>query len=411
MFELTASHYQGTTVPRSRWEPPDVVGNKISEPYVQEGEEVLRRRLEQEVDAELDTIETLKDEAKAQIEAMEKFPNDIGTTETNIRYGGTDAVRHVETLADKIESDRSAGDRHHDRAPTALAFIAKWAPWAEALGFFVFAAFFLDVPVLTPWVDWMGWTFAVVLVVGICLILAWSVHYAAVAHNHMREAAAEGQKHAAERSRRNRLIFGAIVVVAAGGITFGMVERGLRSLAGAGPVVTFVMIGLAVITGLLLPVLTFWGKAFDGSKVSREHDAMVADLDEDFLEYGELREQVELNETAIAEIDQAILTRRLPDIREEVQATVNGARVPYGFLRLQIGLPAQPAPPGESSIEVGDNGPVGHISNGIPGADAVSMRPIFDRLAHLQALRDELQTLHARFVALPPHPWDHSSTR
>ena len=65
------------------------------------------------------------------------------------------------------------------------------------------------------------------------------------------------------------------------GITAALIERGLDALGHAQTAVAVVMIMLAVTTGLLMPTLAFLGKALDGSKVSRERDALTDDLDED----------------------------------------------------------------------------------------------------------------------------------
>ena len=252
-----------------------------------------------------------------------------------------------------------------------------------------------------------GWTFAVVLVVGICLILAWAIHHAAEAHNHAREQQADRQSHEAEKSRRNRLVYGIIAVVAAGGITFGMIERGLTALAGGSLIVTVVMIALAAITGLLLPVLTYWGEALDGSKVSRERDAMVEDLDDDLDDHADLSAEIEELFAKSEALDEIIVTDKLPRIRDEVQSEVNGAREDHLFLLVQLGLDAELPPPAAMKVEPGVSGPIGTISTGIPGASAVDMQPVWDRMARLQSLRQEGQMLRERRDALPPHPWNH----
>lgn len=406
--EMTIDQYHGSDVPRSGWIPRPPVPTGLCKPFIQSGESVLRDGLETAVDPALDEIAENNETVKDDLDQLAKFPSDIATPEGNKRYGGHDAVAHVEELTDRIEDDRAYGQRHHDRVPKALRLIAKWAPWAEAFGFFVFAAYFLNVPILQPWLDWMGWTFAVVLVVGICLILAWSIHHSAEAHNHAREQKAERQSHEAEKSRRNRLVYGIIAIVAAGGITFGMIERGLTALAGGSLIVTVVMIALAAITGLLLPVLTYWGKALDGSKVSRERDAMVEDLDDDLDDHSDLSAEVEELFAKSEALDEVVVTDRLPRIRDDVQSEVNGARDDYLFLLVQLGLDATLPPPAAMKVEPGVGGPIGTISTGIPGASAVDMQPVWDRMARLQDLRQEGQVLRARRDALPPHPWNHS---
>ncbi|CAM3680650.1 hypothetical protein NOMA109596_06850 [Nocardioides marinus] len=408
VVDMTISHYHPTGLPQSEWYPRPIAATTLAKPFIQGGESILRLGLETEVDPALDEIAENNETIKNDLDQLARFPSDIATPEGNKRYGGHDAVEHVEDSTERIEDDRANGQRHHDRVPKALRLIAKWAPWAEAFGFFVFAAYFLNVPILQPWLDWMGWTFAVVLVVGICLILAWSIHHAAEAHNHGREQQAERQPHEAEKSRRNRLVYGIIAIVAAGGITFGMIERGLTALAGGSLIVTVVMIALAAITGLLLPVLTYWGKALDGSKVSRERDAMVEDLDDDLDEHVDLSAEIEELFAKSEALDEIVVTDKLPRIRDEVQSQVNGAREDYLFLLVQLGLDAELPPPASMKVEPGVSGPIGTISTGIPGASAVDMQPVWDRMARLQGLRQEGEELRARRDALPPHPWDHS---
>lgn len=408
VVEMTIDHYHGSGTHRASWFPRPIAATALARPFIQAGEAVLRLGLETEVDPALDEIAENNEAIKNNLDALARFPGDIATPEGNKRFGGHEAVAHVKKASERIEGDRDSGLRHHDRVPPALRSIAAWAPWAEAGGFFAFAAYFLNVPILEPWLDWMGWSFAVVLVAGICLVLAWSIHHAADAHNHAREQKAERQSHEAERSRRNRLIYGAIAVVAAGGITFGMIERGLTALQGESILVTAVLIALAAITGLLLPVLTFWGRAFDGSKVSRERDAMTGDLDEDFDEYLDLAAEIEEMFATSEAIDEVIVTDKLPRIRDDVQSDVNGAREDYVFLLVQLGLDQEIPPPAAMNVEAGAKGPIGTISTGIPGASTVDMQPVWDRMSRLQGLREQLQSLRERHAALPGHPWSHS---
>ncbi|MBJ7353931.1 MAG: hypothetical protein JHC98_03825 [Thermoleophilaceae bacterium] len=408
IVEMTIDQYHGTGTPRSKWLPGFIAVVALCKYWILRGEGLLRQQLEALVDPALDEMAVFIETIKANLDLLAKFPSDISTPEGNKRFGGHDAVKHVTESTERVEDDRANGMRHHDRVPRALRFIAKWAPWAEAFGFFVFAAYFLNVPILQPWLDWMGWTFAVVLVVGICMILAWSIHHAAEAHNHAREQKAERQSHEAEKSRRNRLIYGIIAFVAAGGITFGMIERGLTALAGGSLIVTVVMIVLAAITGLLLPVLTYWGKALDGSQVSRERDAMGQDLDDDLDEHTDLLAEIEELITRFEAIDEEIVTDKLPRIRDEVQNEVNGARDDYLFVCVQLSLDTEMPPPEPMKVEPAASGPIGTISTGIPGASTVDMQPVFDRMSRLHGLREESQLLRERRGALPQHPWNHS---
>ena len=408
IVEMTFDHYHMSGIARSEWLPRLIAVFALCQYWILRGESLLRLGLETEVDVALKRIADINDAIKTYLDRLVKFPSDVASPEGNKRFSGHAAVQHVKDLTERIEADRANGLRHHDRVPNTLRFTARWAPWAEAFGFFVFAAYFLNVPILQPWQDWMGWTFAVVLVVGICLILTWAIHHAADAHNHGREQKAERQTHEAEASRRNRLVYGIIAVVAAGGITFGMIERGLTALEGGSTLVTVVMIALATITGLLLPVLTFWGKALDGSAVSRERDAMVEDLDADLEEHADLAGEIEELFAQSEAIDEVIVTDMLPRITDDVQSEVNGARGDYLFLLVQLGVDTEVPPPVAMTIEPHVHGPVGTISTGLPGGGTVDMQPVWGRMSRLQGLLQERQLLRERFNAIPPHPWNHS---
>jgi hypothetical protein len=294
-----------------------------------------------------------------------------------------------------------------------LRAISAAAPWAEALGFLAFLTYYLNVPILTPWQDWMGWSFSLILVLYIILGQTWLVDHAARAHNHAREAQAEGQKHHAENSRRQRLWYLVVTSVVAVGITTALIERGLDTLGDAEKAVTVVMVMLAVTTGLLMPTLTFLGKALDGSKVSRERDALSKDLDADREQYEEMVEQIESDLALAKSIDHELVEKTVPSILGDVQETVLEAHAAYDFLRLQIGgLPnrsERSSAAAEIEIAVGGQarGPIG---NGIPGAESVGLQPVLDRDLRLGALRGRLETLESRLRRIPPHPWNHSSS-
>ncbi|QNE18615.1 hypothetical protein F1D05_12735 [Kribbella qitaiheensis] len=405
-YDYVVRNHLASDTPRERWEPQDVVGCQLSADFVQDGRELLAERLEEDVDPALDDIEGLCIGVSTAIDTIEKRPGDLSTPETNKVYGGRSAVSRVSELTDRVETERAMGHRHHDRAPRWLRVISVWAPWAEAMGFLAFLTYYLNVPILSPWQDWMGWTFSLILVVYIILGQTWLVDHAARAHNHCREAQADGQKHSAETSRRQRLGYLLVTGGIAGGITAALIERGLDALGNAQPAITAVMIVLALTTGLLMPTLTFLGKALDGSKVSRERDALSRDLDADLDWHDELVDQVELDLAAARNIDHELVEKVVPAIRSEVQDLVNEAHVPYDFLRLQIGgLSGSHTVP---STAVATTDPAGSISNGIPGADAISLQPVVDRNARLAALRGRIADLDKRFRALSAHPWDHS---
>ena len=76
------------------------------------------------------------------------------------------------------------------------------------MGFLTFVTYYLNVPLFEPWQDWLGWSFAVVVVVVIILGQTWLVRHAGKSHNHAREAHADGHRHEAERgfTRRNQYL-------------------------------------------------------------------------------------------------------------------------------------------------------------------------------------------------------------
>lgn len=412
-YDYVVRNHLAAGTPRNQWEPQDVVGRQLSASYLHDGRDLLNIRLENLVDSGLDAIDGLCGDVDADIDDVSKLPGDLRTPETNKVYSGRLAVDRVEELTDRVERERASGLRHHDRAPAWLRAISVAAPWAEALGFLAFLTYYLNVPILTPWDDWMGWTFSLILVLYIILGQTWLVDHAARAHNHAREAEADGQKHHAETSRRQRFWYLTVTGLVAVGITTALIERGLDSLGDAEPAVTVVMVMLALTTGLLMPTLTFLGKALDGSKVSRERDALSNDLDDDRDHYEEMMKQIRTDLSLAKDIDHELVEKTVPSILADVQEIVREAQSPYDFLRLQIGgLPSRPERADmatEVVVAVGGHAR-GPISNGIPGAESISLQPVLDRDLRLAALRSRLETLESRLRQIPPHPWNHSSS-
>ena len=404
-YEYVARNHLASGTPRGEWEPQDMVGHQLSAPYERDARDLLVMRLKNQADPSLDAIDRLCDDVETTIDAVSKLPADVSTPETNKVYSGRTAADRVDRLTDRVELDRAEGHRHHDRAPAWLRLIAYVAPWAEALGFLAFLTYYLNVPIVRPWQDWMGWTFSLILVVYIMLGQTWLVDHAARAHNHAREAQADGQKHHAEVSRRGRLGYLLLTGTIAVGITTALIERGLDALGQAQTAVMVVMVMLAVTTGLLMPTLAFLGKALDGSKVSRERDALADDLDADREEYDELIEQAEADLAVARSLDRELVEKVVPAILRDAQRVVDEARAPYNFLRLQIGGLANRVEPA-STVEVANRPP---IHSGVPGAEPVSLQPVIDRDSRLATLRARLSELTLRLRRVPPHPWDHSS--
>jgi hypothetical protein len=407
-YDYVVRHHQAAGTPRDEWEPQTVVGRQLSAPYVRDAQDLLATRLKNQVDPALDAIDRLCVDVERMIDELDKLPGDLSAPETNKVYSGRNAVDQVNWLTDRVEADRAAGHRHHDRVPRWLRLISHIAPWAEALGFLAFLTYYLNVPIVSPWQDWMGWTFSLILTVYIMLGQTWLVDHAARAHNHAREAQADGQKHHAGTSRRHRLGYLQATATVAIGITTALIERGLDALGQAETAVTVVMVMLAVTTGLLMPTLAFLGKALDGSKVSRERDALSEDLDEDRQQYDELIEEAEADLAVARSLDRELVEKVVPAILRDAQHVVDEARAPYNFLRLQIGGLSHQAVETSTVVRVA-TGTRPPLSNGIPGAEAVGLQPVVDRDRRLTALRARLAAITTRLRQVPPHPWDHSA--
>jgi hypothetical protein len=74
---------------------------------------------------------------------------------------------------------------------------------------------------------------------------------------------------------------GWLAATAAVGITASLILRGTAVLGDARPTVVALLVFLAVLTGMLMPMVSYLSIARDGSKVSRERDRVAADLDND----------------------------------------------------------------------------------------------------------------------------------
>ena len=125
VVDMTISHYHPTGLPQSEWYPRPIAATTLAKPFIQGGESILRVGLETEVDPALDDIAENNETIKNDLDQLARFPSDIATPEGNKRYGGHDAVEHVEDSTERIEDDRANGQRHHDRVPKALRLIAK----------------------------------------------------------------------------------------------------------------------------------------------------------------------------------------------------------------------------------------------------------------------------------------------
>ncbi len=287
-----------------------------------------------------------------------------------------------------------------------------WVPWVEAAGFLTFVAYYLNVPLLQPWQDWLGWSFAVSVVVVIIVGQTWLVRHAARSPNHAREARADGNRHEAEQGFTRRNWYIGLTAVTAAALTSGMIWRGIAALGDASVGTTAVMVFVATVTGLLLPTLAYLGIALDGSRVSRERDSLAADLDDDLDSYLEIISDSRRDLAGVAEIGDTLKDKTFPDICDTIQEAVDAVYRLYATVRLLIGgLSAEPPPKTTKTIGMDAEGNIrGYIGTSIPSTRKVNLDPLFDRCRRLAEIESQRADLLDRIDALPPHPWGKSRT-
>jgi len=409
---MAAEEQQRAGTPRDRWEPTRVQNDLLADPFITDGEQELARRLEAEADPVLDESQDLIENVKANLDEISEDTRPIATPESGSNYSVAQAVTCVEQHDMKIEQDEALGKHHHRRASALQQRLAVWAPWVEAAGFLTFVAYYLNVPLFQPWLDWLGWSFAATVVVVIILGQTRLVRHAARSHNHAREARADGNRHEAEQgfTRRDRYI--GLTAVTAAAITSGMIWRGIAALGNASVGTTAVMVFVAAITGLLLPTLTYLGIALDGSKVSRERDSLAADLDDDLDAYLESINNSRRDLANVAEIGDRLKGKTFPDICNTTQEAVDAIYRFYGTVRLLIGgLSAEPPAKTTKTIGKDAEGNIhGFIGTSISGTRKVNLDPLFDRGHRLSEIEKQQGALLRRIDALPPHPWGNSRT-
>ena len=407
-----AEEHQRLGTRRDLWEPAPTQNEHLADPFIRDGEQELANRLEAEGDPALDKAQGLNENVKANLDKMAEDAQPIVDGESGANYSVPDAVERVKQDDVKIEQDKAVGKGHHDRASALLRRLAVWVPWLEAAGFLTFIAYYLNVPLLQPWQDWLGWSFAVTVVAVIILGQTWLVRHAARSHNHAREAHADGNRHEAEqgRTRRSWYVAGTAVTVVA--ITSGMIWRGLAALGDVSFGTTAVMVFVAAVTGLLLPTLAYLGIALDGSKVSRERDSLAAQLDDDLDAYLETIDDSRRDLAGVAEIGATLKDKTFPDICNTTQEAVNAVYGLYGTVRVLIGgLSADPPAKITKTIGQDAEGTIhGYIGTSIPGAGKVNLGPLFDRCGRLDEIERQRTGLLDQINALLPHPWGKSRT-
>jgi hypothetical protein len=409
---MAVDGHQRTGTPRAGWELTPLQNDQLADPFIIDGEQELAGRLEAEADPALDEAQDLVESAKASLEEATDNTRPIASPEAGANYSVAEAVTRVQQDDMKIERDRAVGKHHHDRAPVLLKRLATAAPWLEAVGFLTFVTFYLNVPILQPWQDWLGWSFSATVVAVIILGQTWLVRHAAQSHNHAREARADGNRREAELAFTRRNLYIGYTAVTAAAITSGMIWRGIAALGNTTIGTTAVMVFLATVTGVLLPTLAYLGVALDGSKVSRERDSLATDLDDDLADYLETISNTRQDLAGVAETSDRLQDKTFPDICNTTQEAVDAIYSFYAIVRLLIGgLSADPPPKTTQTIGTDADGNIhGYIGTSIPGTRKVNLRPLFDRVKRLNLIEKQRAGLLDRIEALPPHPWGKART-
>ena len=413
LFARTAvEEHQRLRTPRERWEPTPIVNDKLAAPFIADGEQELTSRLGKETDPALDRVQGLVENVKANVDGIVEDTRPISTLESGTNYSVPEAVELVGQHDETIKRDGADGKHHHQRVPMLFQRLATWAPWLEAVGFLTFVTYYLNVPLFEPWQDWLGWSFAVVVVVVIILGQTWLVRHAGKSHNHAREIYLNGHRIEGERefTTRNQYLAGTSVTAVA--ITGGMIWRGTAALGNASIGTTALMIFVAAVTGLLLPTLAYLGIALDGSTVSRERDSLVAELDDDLDDYLEAIGDSRRDLADVAETGDTLKNKTYPDICHATQEVVDGVYGFYGTVRLLVGgLKADPPTRTTKTTDVDTAGnTTGYIGTSIPGTGTVNLDPLFDRQLRLDEIEAQQASLLNRIDTLPPHPWGKSRT-
>ncbi|QHF22869.1 hypothetical protein GTU73_01845 [Rathayibacter sp. VKM Ac-2804] len=389
-------------------EPGTTQNDLFTSEYIEAGDAELEERLDVDIDPQLDEMRDTLESVKAGLDALDEDTLPVVTPESGETMTNAEAIERVGTSNEKIRVDTRAGRTHHLRTSRALMLVGRIAPWLEAVGLAAFMAFFLNVPLMQPWVDPLGWTFAMAVVVVVILGQTYTVHGSARAHNHAREDEAEGNRHEAEKAYRARNRYLLIAAITATTITGGMIARAIVALGDAELGTLVILVALAVVTGLLMPTLAWLAEARDGSTTSRERDRLVEVLDADLEDDLKTRATVHSELAEVEEVRDHLQTSDFPRTVDSAQRTVDECYFPYNAIRVLIGnLQADPPEKTTPTLTRNETGQIigGSIKVSIPGARSVDLSPLIDRLDRLAALEKLRQAHHKRFLDTPAHPW------
>jgi uncharacterized membrane protein len=403
---IAVEEHQRLGTPRRLWEPLPNPNHILAAPFITGGEQELVRRLSKEADPALARAQGLIENVQRNLAKVAEDTQPITSPESGSTYSPVEAADLVGQYDKKIYKDAAHGRYHHTRVPRPLRWLATWAPWIEAAGFLTFVTYYLNVPVLQPWQDWLDWSFVADVIIAIILGQTWLVRRAARSHNHAREARADGHRHEAAWAFRRRNWHLALIAVTAIAITTGMIWRGFAALGNASIGTTAVLLFAAVVTGLLLPTLAYLGIALDGSRVSRERDGLAADLDDRLGTHLKSIGISRRNLVIVAAIGDTLRKRTFPNICHAAQEAVDGVYQSYSTVRLLIGGLSTDAPYRTAeTISVDSAGDIsGYIGTSIPGTGTVSLSPLVARQRRLAEIESKRADLLEQIDALPPLP-------
>jgi hypothetical protein len=112
--------------------------------------------LETEADPTLDEMQQGLESVKENIDTLSQPDRPLSSSELGLNHSVPEAVDAVKKDDTKIKLDTERGENHHRRVHRVLRFVGRWSPWIEAFGFLAFVTYYLDVPLLQPWIDWFS---------------------------------------------------------------------------------------------------------------------------------------------------------------------------------------------------------------------------------------------------------------
>lgn len=370
---------------------------------------LIQGRSEKEIDPKLAKTAQLLTMATTAIDFANTLPGQHTTSESRTNHTGQNAVRHVERSDEYIAEDNDHSITVHRRHRT-LAIWGRIAPWIDLVGLVAFAAVVLDVDLLDPFKDFLGWLLGVAIPVAVVLSSAFVAVIAGRAHNAGREARAKGHAHRAEEEfgARNRWLV--VLAVFALVLAAALVARTRTALAGlddaSAQLAVVVLTALAIAAGIGLLGIAYLGVALDGSRISRERDDLAGKLTK---ENGAQQAALQTATRALDQVEVLGEQIRLRDalaIAEDAQTLLLQGRRRHELMRLETGdVTAAPSPMPHRVLQEVDGEWRAELSTGIPGASTVSLQPLIDRLVRLQALQSRAAVLRAQLDTVHAHPW------